>query len=87
MKLNGAIEQVTRALAEYRFHEAAQTLYHFFWDDFCDWYIELSKPLVTSSEDSREVADARERIAYVLDTSLRLLHPLMPFITEGQRLT
>ena len=82
MKLNGAIEQVSRALEEYRFHEAAQTLYHFFWDDFCDWYIELSKPLVASAEDSTEVRNARDRIAYVLETSLKLLHPLMPFITE-----
>jgi valyl-tRNA synthetase len=82
VKLNSAIEQVTRAFEEYRFHEAAQTLYHFFWDDFCDWYIELSKPLVASGEDSPEVRNARERIAYVLETSLRLLHPLMPFITE-----
>jgi valyl-tRNA synthetase len=82
VKLNGAIEQVTRALEEYRFHEVAQTLYHFFWDDFCDWYIELSKPLVASGEDSPEVRNARDRIAFVLETSLRLLHPLMPFITE-----
>jgi valyl-tRNA synthetase len=80
--LNSAIEEVTAALREYRFHEVAQTLYHFFWDDFCDWYIELSKPLVASQEDSVQVRDARSRIAYVLETSLRLLHPVMPFITE-----
>jgi valyl-tRNA synthetase len=82
VKLNSAIEQVTRALEEYRFHEAAQTLYHFFWDDFCDWYIELSKPFVISEEETSEIRNARDRIAYVLETSLRLLHPLMPFITE-----
>ncbi|HEX5733522.1 MAG TPA: valine--tRNA ligase [Blastocatellia bacterium] len=81
-ELNSTIEQVTRALEEYRFHEAAQVLYHFFWDDFCDWYIELSKPLVAARETTEEVVAARERIAYVLETSLRLLHPLMPFITE-----
>jgi valyl-tRNA synthetase len=81
-QLNSTIEQVHGALEEYRFHEVAQTLYHFFWDDFCDWYIELSKPLVASGDDSQEVRDARARIAYVLDASLRLLHPLMPFITE-----
>ncbi|HJQ71099.1 MAG TPA: valine--tRNA ligase [Blastocatellia bacterium] len=81
-ELNTTIEQVTRALEEYRFHEAAQVLYHFFWDDFCDWYIELSKPLVAARETTEQVAAARERIAYVLETSLRLLHPLMPFITE-----
>jgi valyl-tRNA synthetase len=81
-ELNSTIEQVNRALEEYRFHEAAQVLYHFFWDDFCDWYIELSKPLVAAREETAEVTAARARIAYVLETSLRLLHPLMPFITE-----
>jgi len=81
-ELNSTVEQVNRALEEYRFHEATQVLYHFFWDDFCDWYIELSKPLVAAREETAEVRAARARIAYVLETSLRLLHPLMPFITE-----
>jgi valyl-tRNA synthetase len=81
-ELNSVVDQVTRALEEHRFHEAAQTLYHFFWDDFCDWYIELSKPLVASRDETRDVRDSRERIAYVLETSLRLLHPVMPFVTE-----
>jgi valyl-tRNA synthetase len=81
-ELNHTIKQVTAALEEYRFHELAQTLYHFFWDDFCDWYIELSKPLVASKEDTEQARAARSRIAYLLETSLRLLHPLMPFITE-----
>jgi valyl-tRNA synthetase len=81
-ELNKAVKEVTVALEEYRFHEASRTLYHFFWDDFCDWYIEMSKPLVTSREDTAEARAARSRIAYVLETSLRLLHPLMPFLTE-----
>jgi len=81
-ELNTTIEQVTRALEEYRLNEVAQTLYHFFWDDFCDWYIELSKSLVTSPEDTEETRAARSRIVYVLETSLRLLHPLMPYLTE-----
>jgi valyl-tRNA synthetase len=81
-ELEDTIERVTEALREYRFHEVAQTLYQFFWDGFCDWYIELSKPLVASADDTSEVRAARSRIAYVLETSLRLLHPLMPFITE-----
>jgi valyl-tRNA synthetase len=80
--LNTTIEQVTAALEDYRINEVSQTLYRFFWDDFCDWYIELSKPLVASREDSDEVLRARQRILYVLETSLRLLHPLMPFLTE-----
>jgi valyl-tRNA synthetase len=81
-ELNTTIEQVTLALEEYRLNEVAQTLYHFFWDSFCDWYIELSKSLVASRELTPEVSAARSRIVYVLETSLRLLHPLMPFITE-----
>jgi valyl-tRNA synthetase len=81
-ELNATIEQVTSALDEYRINEVAQTLYHFFWDSFCDWYIELSKSLVASKEDTEEARAARCRIVYVLETSLRLLHPLMPYITE-----
>ncbi|MFY9611336.1 MAG: valine--tRNA ligase [Blastocatellia bacterium] len=81
-ELNSAIEQTTRALDEYKLNEVAQTLYHFFWDDFCDWYIELSKSQVIAREETPEVLAARCRIVYVLETSLRLLHPLMPYLTE-----
>jgi len=81
-ELNSTIEQVTSAFEEYRLNEVAQTLYHFFWDFFCDWYIELSKSQVASREDTAEARAARSRIVYVLETSLRLLHPLMPHITE-----
>ncbi len=81
-ELNATIQQVTEALADYRLNEAAQTLYHFFWDEFCDWYIEFSKTQFAAKEESAEVRAARNRIVYVLETSLRLLHPLMPFITE-----
>jgi len=65
---------VNRALDDYRFHEAASDLYHFFWDEFCSWYIELSKPLVEPAK--------RKRIVYVLEASLRLLGPFMPYVTE-----
>ncbi|HST23472.1 MAG TPA: class I tRNA ligase family protein, partial [Blastocatellia bacterium] len=81
-ELNSTIKQVTEALEEYRLNEVAQTLYHFFWNEFCDWYIEFTKTLLLSKEETNEVRAARNRIAYVLETSLRLLHPLMPFITE-----
>ncbi|MEW6729868.1 MAG: valine--tRNA ligase [Acidobacteriota bacterium] len=81
-KLNRAILEVNLALEQFRFYDATQTLYHFFWDDFCDWYIELSKPLVTAKTVTPAVTAARERIMYVLEKSLRLLHPVMPFITE-----
>lgn len=81
-ELNEAIGQVTSALDEYRLNDAAQTIYHFFWDSFCDWYIELTKSVVASRELSEEVVGARCRIVYILENSLRLLHPLMPYITE-----
>src|SRR4029450_4564107 len=81
-RLNSTIREVTEALDDYRMNDAAQTLYHFFWDDFCDWYIELSKTLVASQDDNEDVRAARCRIVYLLDQSLRLLHPLMPFVTE-----
>src|SRR5213079_3288069 len=59
-----------------------QTLYHFFWDDFCDWYIELSKATVTADNDSPERSTARARMISILEQSLRLLHPFMPYLTE-----
>jgi valyl-tRNA synthetase len=81
-RLNKTALEVTSALAGYQFHEAVQTLYHFFWDDFCDWYIELSKNDVTSEEPSEQRTRARSRLLSVLEQALRLLHPFMPYITE-----
>ena len=81
-RLNRVAQEVNNALAEFRFHEAASTLYHFFWDDFCDWYIELSKPFVTSKEPTPQSTAVKRRIIYALERTLRLLHPVMPFITE-----
>ena len=81
-ELNLTIDEVTSALDEYRLNEAAQMMYHFFWDSFCDWYIELTKSSVAAREETEQVREARCRIVYVLETSLRLLHPLMPYITE-----
>jgi valyl-tRNA synthetase len=76
-RLNKTAKAVNRALETYQFHEAVQLLYHFFWDDFCDWYIELSKDEITSGD-----AAARVRILTVLEQALRLLHPFMPYLTE-----
>jgi valyl-tRNA synthetase len=70
---------VNKALSTYRFHEAANILWHFFWDDFCDWYIEIKK--LRFREGSGLDANWRN-ILTVFETSLRLLHPAMPFITE-----
>jgi valyl-tRNA synthetase len=81
-RFNRIALDVNDALADFRVHEAASLVYHFFWDDFCDWYIELSKPFVTSREGGSEAIAARRRLIYMLERSLRLLHPIMPFISE-----
>ncbi|MBO0722369.1 MAG: class I tRNA ligase family protein, partial [Blastocatellia bacterium] len=81
-RLNRVALEVGEALGEFRFHEAAAALYHYFWDDFCDWYIELSKPFVTAKEGTPQSLAVKRRIIYVLERSLRLLHPIMPYITE-----
>src|ERR1700722_15870658 len=80
-RLAATADEVSKALDEFRFHEACQTIYHFFWGDFCDWYIEWVKPQLSSTD--RELAVAAWRnIFAVLDAALRLLHPVMPFLTE-----
>jgi len=68
---------VNHALETYQFHEAVSLLYHFFWNDFCDWYIELKKDAITLGE---PVAGAH--ILWILDMALRMLHPFMPYLTE-----
>jgi valyl-tRNA synthetase len=81
-RINKTARDVRAALGGYQFHEAVQTLYHFFWDDFCDWYIELTKAEVTSAEATLQRSTARTRLLSVLEQALRLLHPFMPYITE-----
>ncbi len=66
-----------KALETYQFHEAVSRLYHFFWDDFCDWYIELKKDEITAGD-----VAANTRIVWILDSALRMLHPFMPYLTE-----
>src|SRR5262249_312042 len=78
-RLNSCAEQANRAIEHYRYHEAAQVLWHFFWHEFCDWYVELKKLQFT--ENSGLNADWRNALA-ALETALRLLHPTMPFLTE-----
>src|SRR5205807_1933261 len=73
---------VSAQISAYEFHAAVQTLYHFFWDDFCDWYIELSKASVTAETDSPERSIARARLISILEQALWLLHPFMPYLTE-----
>jgi valyl-tRNA synthetase len=81
-RLNKTARDVNKALETYHFHEAVQLLYHFFWDDFCDWYIELVKDEITAEEASDRRTESRTRILTILERALRLLHPFMPFLTE-----
>ncbi len=74
-------EDVDAALEQYRFNDAANTLYAFVWGKVCDWYVELSKPLL-SGDDAEAKAETQKVMAWVIDQCLVLLHPIMPFITE-----
>ncbi|HVH70013.1 MAG TPA: valine--tRNA ligase, partial [Candidatus Dormibacteraeota bacterium] len=80
-RLAATIEMVNDALANYRFHEAAQGVYQFFWGDFCDWYIEWVKPELQSADRERATV-AWKNLFAAFDAALRLLHPFMPFLTE-----
>jgi len=80
-RLASTIEMVNAALDSYRFHEAAQGVYQFFWGDFCDWYIEWVKPELQSADRGRAIVAWRNLFA-AFDAALRLLHPFMPFLTE-----
>jgi valyl-tRNA synthetase len=80
-RLAATVELVNDALANYRFHEAAQGVYQFFWGDFCDWYIEWVKPELQSADRERATV-AWKNLFAVFDAALRLLHPFMPFLTE-----
>ncbi|WP_066365991.1 valine--tRNA ligase [Neobacillus fumarioli] len=80
-RLNETIDHVTKLSERYEFGEVGRTLYNFIWDDFCDWYIEMAKlPLYGEEEAAKRTT--RSVLAYVLDQTMRLLHPFMPFITE-----
>ena len=81
-RLNSVTKEVLSALTEYRFNDAVSSLYHFIWHEYCDWYLELSKPALSLDKGSAERKAAQTVLAYVLETALRLLHPFMPFITE-----
>jgi valyl-tRNA synthetase len=82
-RLNRTTDAVNRALSAFRFDEAANLIYQFFWHEFCDWYIEMVKPVLLGRHGGPEDQQrARRVLLEVLDRSLRLLHPFMPFITE-----
>ncbi|WEA38171.1 valine--tRNA ligase [Lysinibacillus fusiformis] len=80
-RLNETIERVTSLAERYEFGEVGRELYNFIWDDFCSWYIEMAK-LPLYGEDETAKKTTRSILAYVLDQTMRLLHPFMPFITE-----
>jgi len=74
--------EMNEALANYRFHEAAFTIYHFFWHEFCDWHLEWVKPEITAPPEDDRLPAGWVNLARVFEASLHLLHPFMPFITE-----
>ncbi|WJW74983.1 valine--tRNA ligase [Thiohalobacter sp. IOR34] len=82
-RLQRTIGAVTEAIEHYRLDHAAQALYEFIWNEYCDWYLELSKPVLTGSGSSEAARrGTRRTLVQVLETTLRLAHPVMPFITE-----
>ncbi|MBA3071421.1 MAG: valine--tRNA ligase, partial [Nitrospirae bacterium] len=78
-RLAGTADEINAALEEYRFNDAANSIYHFIWHEFCDWYIEMSK---TEISNPKSTAGVMQCLLYTLEISLRLLHPFMPFVTE-----
>jgi valyl-tRNA synthetase len=76
------VAALDKALADLRFDAAANAIYHFVWDQFCDWYLELIKPVLSAEGDAGEAAETRAVAGWVLDQILVMLHPFMPFITE-----
>jgi valyl-tRNA synthetase len=80
-RLAEVIATIDDALENFRFHEAAQKVYHFFWGDFCDWYIEWVKPAMADPDRTVSVPAWRNLFA-IFEAALRLLHPFMPFLTE-----
>jgi valyl-tRNA synthetase len=91
LKLDAAIRGITDAFAEYKFSDATATMYRFFWSEYCDWYVEASKAVLTSRDAKSETQDPRDAerrantlavIDFILSHMLRLFHPFLPFITE-----
>lgn len=80
-RLNETIGEVTRLFDSFEFGEAGRALYNFIWNDFCDWYIEMSKEDLNGTDEQAK-KDTQNILCYVLDQTLRLLHPIMPFVTE-----
>ena len=84
-RLASVTREMEEALKDYRFHEAAFNVYHFFWHEFCDWYVEWVKPEITRPAESEKAPPAWINLTRIFEASLHLLHPFMPFITEELR--
>jgi len=82
-RMNEAVASVTRSLEQFRFHEAAERVHHFFWGEIADWYLELVKPRFRDDASEASRTAARATLVEVLDGAFRLMHPIMPFITEA----
>jgi valyl-tRNA synthetase len=80
-RLARVVDDSTRGIDEFRLDESSGALYHFFWDELCDWYLEISKPVFAAGEPAAQ-AETRRVLAHVIETALRALHPYTPFITE-----
>ncbi|PKN05877.1 MAG: valine--tRNA ligase, partial [Deltaproteobacteria bacterium HGW-Deltaproteobacteria-7] len=81
-KLNEAIEAVTRSLDEYRFNDATAAIYNFIWHEYCDWYLEISKPALYGKISPEQKQVTQATMKEVFGVMLQLLHPFMPFVTE-----
>ncbi|MFQ5927213.1 MAG: valine--tRNA ligase, partial [Terriglobia bacterium] len=81
-RLHRITAEVNQALAAFRFHEATHQLYHFFWHEFCDWYLEWIKPTIAQQKLTPANEPAWKNLLASFETALRLLHPFMPFLTE-----
>jgi valyl-tRNA synthetase len=80
-RLGSVVEASTKGLDDFRLDDGLQVLYHFVWDELCDWYLELSKPIFSSGTDA-EKHETRQTLAHAIEVTLRALHPYAPFITE-----
>ncbi len=81
-RLTNVTRQVNAGLEAFRFHESSHTIYHFFWGELCDWYIEFFKPKIVAEEKQSEDSLSYQVLRVVFDQALKLMHPFMPFITE-----
>jgi valyl-tRNA synthetase len=79
-RLSFAAEEIDQSLSDYRFNDAANSIYHFVWHELCDWYIEMVKPVLY--DETADRLPVRQCLLYILERTLRLLHPFMPYVTE-----